>query len=59
MYLRRAIVRAADGNRPSSLGVALEGVGLATATSDAFAVHEYITSHDGFNELTRRFNLAG
>lgn len=53
----RFIVRAADDSRPSSLGVALEGVGLATATSDAFAVHEYITSRDGFNELTRRFNL--
>ena len=53
----RFIVRAAEDSRPSSLGVALEGVGLATATSDAFAVHEYITSRDGFDELTRRFNL--
>lgn len=53
----RFIVRAAEDSRPSSLGMALEGVGLSTTTSDAFAVHEYMTSRDGFDELTRRFDL--
>lgn len=52
------IVRAAGQNTPTSLGVALQGVGLAPTQTDAFAVHEYITSRDGLTELSRRFEVA-
>jgi len=52
------IVRASNEGRPSALGVALEGVGLSTTQSDAYAVHEYLTSRDAFNEMRRRFDLA-
>lgn len=53
----RFSVRAAETSRTSSLGVALEGVGLASTQSDAFAVHEYMTSRDGFAYLKQRFDL--
>ncbi len=52
------IVRAAGQSAPSSLGVALQGVGLAPTQTDAFAVHEYITSRDSLKELSRRFEVA-
>jgi BexC/CtrB/KpsE family polysaccharide export inner-membrane protein len=53
----RFIVRSANEGQPSSLGIALEGVGLSNTTSDAFAVHEYMQSRDAFQELRRRFDL--
>lgn len=53
----RFIVRSA-GQTPSALGVALQGVGLAQGQSDAFAVHEYMTSADGLKDLKRRFDLG-
>ncbi|WGM46446.1 hypothetical protein KOAAANKH_01314 [Brevundimonas sp. NIBR10] len=51
------IVRAANASQPSSLGFALEGVGLGTTQSDAFAVHKYVTSRDAFNDVSRQFDL--
>lgn len=54
----RFIVRAAGQNAPTSLGVALQGVGIAPTQTDAFAVHEYVTSRDGLAALSRRFDVA-
>ena len=54
----RFIVRAQGASAPSSLGVALQGVGLAPTQTDAFAVHEYITSRDSLNELSRRYEIS-
>ncbi|MEJ8406363.1 chain-length determining protein [Brevundimonas vesicularis] len=53
----RFIVRSA-GHSPSAFGVALQGVGLSSGQTDAFAVHEYITSSDGLSDLQRRFDVA-
>ena len=53
----RFIVRSA-GHSPSAFGVALQGVGLSSGQTDAFAVHEYITSSDGLRDLQRRFDVA-
>jgi len=53
----RFIVRAAEREQQSPFGVALQGVGLSTTTTDAFAVHEYIKSRDGLKELERHHNL--
>jgi BexC/CtrB/KpsE family polysaccharide export inner-membrane protein len=52
------IVRAAGQSTPTSLGVALQGVGIAPTQTDAFAVHEYITSRDSLTELSRRYEIA-
>lgn len=54
----RFIVRASNQSQPSAIGVALQGVGLSTTQSDAFAVHEYIKSRDALRELGRRFDIA-
>lgn len=43
----RFIVRAPSQGQPSSLGVALQGVGLSSGPVDSFAVHEFINSRDG------------
>uniref|UniRef100_UPI00257CE739 chain-length determining protein n=1 Tax=Brevundimonas sp. TaxID=1871086 RepID=UPI00257CE739 len=43
--------------QPSSLGVALQGVGLSTTSTDAFAVHEYALSQDGIQDLKKQFDL--
>ncbi|QTC91180.1 chain-length determining protein [Brevundimonas goettingensis] len=53
----RFIVRMPQQTQPSSLGVALQGVGLSTGSSDAFAVHEYVNSRDGLRDLSRRINV--
>ena len=53
----RFIVRAANQQQPSSLGVALQGVGISTAQTDAFAVHEYVSSREGVGDLTGRFDI--
>lgn len=53
----RFIVRASNHSQPSSLGVALQGVGLSPTQTDAFAVHEYIDSRDGLRDVTRRLDL--
>lgn len=54
----RFIVRSAGSSTPSSIGVALQGVGLAPTQTDAFAVHEYISSRDSLTELSRRYDIA-
>lgn len=53
----RFIVRQQGRETPSSLGLALQGVGLSTTQSDAFAVHEYITSRDALVDVQKRLNL--
>lgn len=53
----RFIVRTPTQSQPSSLGVALQGVGLSSGTSDAFAVHEYVNSRDGMQDLNRSMDL--
>lgn len=47
------IVRSAGGT-PSSLGVALQGVGLSSGSTDAFAVHEYVESRAALADLQAR-----
>lgn len=54
----RFLVRAPDQGVPSSLGVALQGVGISSGQTDAFAVHEYISSRDGLRNLTERYDVA-
>lgn len=54
----RFIVRQANQSTPSSLGVALQGVGLSSTQSDAFAVHEFINSRDALVLLGRRYDVA-
>lgn len=51
------IVRSGSQNQPSSLGVALQSVGLSASQTDAFAVLEYIASRDGLEALQGRFDL--
>jgi capsular polysaccharide transport system permease protein len=45
------IVRQASSQQPSGLGMALQGVGLPVAQTDAFAVHEYMTSRDALRTV--------
>lgn len=52
------VVRAQGQSTPTSLGVALQGVGLAPTQTDAFAVHRYITSRDSLVELSRRYQIS-
>lgn len=54
----RFVVRQADA-RPTAggLGLALQGVGLVNAPTEAFAVHDYITSPDSLGELRRTFDF--
>ena len=52
------IVRTAEQRQPSSLGVALQGVGLSQGQTDAFAVHRYIRSRDGLRALSQRIDVA-
>jgi capsular polysaccharide transport system permease protein len=54
----RFVVRMPAQTQPSSLGVALQGVGLSTGSSDSFAVHEYVNSRDGMRDLNRRIDVA-
>jgi BexC/CtrB/KpsE family polysaccharide export inner-membrane protein len=54
----RFIVRAPSHNQPSSLGIALQGVGLSSTQTDSFAVHEYIRSGDGLRELMTQVDVA-
>lgn len=54
----RFLVRAPAQEQPSSLGVALQGVGISSNATDAFAVHEYIQSRDALTELERQFDIS-
>ncbi|CAN5331659.1 capsule polysaccharide transporter [soil metagenome] len=53
----RFVVRSGSGNAPSSLGAALQGVGLSSGETDAFAVHEYVHSVNSVKDLKTRFDL--
>lgn len=53
----RFIVRSPSEEQPSALGVALQGVGLSSASTNAFAIHEYLESRDAVNDLETRINL--
>lgn len=53
----RFIVRAPDKSQPSSLGVALQGVGITNGQAETFAVHEYIVSRGGLRDLESRQNV--
>lgn len=55
----RFVVRSPANEQPSTLGMALSGVGLSTGTSDAFAVHEYLQSRDGLAEIDKALKLRG
>lgn len=55
----RFVVRSANGSAgASALGVALQGVGLSPAQTDAFAIHEYVGSTDAVRDLDRQYDLA-
>jgi capsular polysaccharide transport system permease protein len=54
----RFVVRTPAQPQMSALGVALQGVGFTSQASDAFAIHEYITSRDGLAELNRRMDVS-
>lgn len=53
------VVRAQDSQSTPAvgLGVALETVGLSTAATDSYIVHEYMTSRDGLNDLKARMDV--
>ena len=51
------VVRAASRSQPTSLGLALEGVGLTSTQSDAYTVHEYMTSRDAFQHVAKQMDL--
>lgn len=53
----RFVVRSPNIGQPSAVGLALQGVGFSTGMNDAFAVHEYMTSRDGIQEIQKRFDL--
>ncbi len=53
------VVRAQGQPTPAAggLGLALESVGLSTAATDAYIVHEYMTSRDGLADLGGRIDV--
>lgn len=51
-------VRSASQGVPSSLGIALQGVGISAGQTDTYAVHEYVSSRDGLRDLTERLDVA-
>lgn len=53
----RFLVRSPGQSQMSSLGFALQGVGISSSQSDAFAVHEYINSRDALQEIKRRYDV--
>lgn len=53
----RFVVRSQAREQPSSLGAALQGVGLSAGTGDAFVVHEYLTSRDAVKDLNGEVDL--
>lgn len=54
----RFIVRSPERMQTTGLGVVLQGVGISGGHTDAYAVHEYITSRDGLRDLQRRFDVG-
>lgn len=59
MYVSEArfVVRQMSKETPSALGMALQGVGITAAQSDAFAVHDYILSHDAISTIGEDIHL--
>lgn len=53
----RFIVRSVSGSQVSPLGLVLQGAGLSPAQTDAFAVHDYVMSPVGLQDLRRRFDM--
>lgn len=53
----RFIVRSPSEPQASTLGFALQGVGLASNQTDAFAIHEFIASRDGLEALASKVPL--
>lgn len=51
------VVRSQDSGAPSTLGIALQGVGLSTSQTDAFAVHQYIESRQAITDLEAQLPL--
>lgn len=54
----RFVVRTPDRVQASGLGLALQGVGIASGQTEAYAVHEYITSRDGLRDLKRQHDVS-
>lgn len=53
----RFLVRSKSQEQPSSLGIALQGVGLSSNQTDSFTVHEYVRSRDAVADLESRADL--
>lgn len=53
----RFVVRSKAQEQPSSLGVALQGVGLSSNQTDAYAVHEYIRSRNALEDLRGKLDV--
>ncbi|PZU73204.1 MAG: chain-length determining protein [Brevundimonas sp.] len=53
----RFVVRSKTQEQPSSLGVALQGVGLSSNQTDAYAVHEYIRSRNALDDLRGKLDV--
>lgn len=53
------VVRAQDQSAPAvgGLGIALESVGISPAATDAYIVHEHMTSRDGLAQLSQRMDV--
>jgi capsular polysaccharide transport system permease protein len=53
----RFVVRSAQVSQPSPMGVALNVAGFSTGSSEAFAVHEYLTSRDSLKALQQKHDV--
>lgn len=51
------VVRSATQNQLNGFGMALQGMGLSSQASDAFAVHSFISSRQGLEAVERDFNV--
>lgn len=56
-WSRGSSLEAPEKSQPSSLGVALQGVGITSGQAETFAVHEYIVSRGGLRDLESRQNV--
>jgi capsular polysaccharide transport system permease protein len=52
------VVRGSEQSTGGGLGVMLQGVGVSSGSTDAFAVHEYIKSRDGLRGLMERYDMS-
>ena len=51
------VVRSATQNQLNGFGMALQGIGLASQASDAFAVHSFISSRQGLESVEQDFDV--